>query len=151
MMETFDIKSASTAISRKDWSLPAKWLNENYLITLRLDGDVLDYGCGRGIDADALHADKYDPYWFPNKPSKKYDVVYSIYVLNVLKPEHVQQVIEDIKSYLKPGGKAYLAVRRDIKKEGITSKGTQQWNVVLDLPVVVEKKNKFCIYKLTNE
>ena len=148
-METFNPKSATTAISRKTLSLPAKWLNENYLITLRHDEVVLDYGCGRGIDADVLHADKYDPYWFPDKPSRKYDTIYSIYVLNVLQPEHVSTVIETIKSYLAPGGTAYLAVRRDIDKEGITSKGTQQWNVILDLPVVVEKKGKFCIYKVS--
>jgi hypothetical protein len=59
-------------------------------------------------------------------------------------------VVEKIKSYLAPNGIAYIAVRRDVKKEGVTSKGTQQWNVVLNLPVVVEKKNQFCIYELIN-
>jgi hypothetical protein len=71
-------------------------------------------------------------------------------VLNVVAPEYVQDVISDIKSYLVSGGEAYIAVRRDIKKEGVTSTGTKQWNVVLDLPVVIEKKNKFCIYRLNN-
>lgn len=36
-----------------------------------------------------------------------------------------------------------------LKKEGLTSKGTFQRNVVLNLTVVVEKKNQFYIYRLT--
>jgi len=146
MNQTFDITSARTAISRKKLSLPAKWLYDNDCMPRYL----LDYGCGRGSDAEILSADKYDPYWFPTKPNRKYHTIICIYVLNVVAPEYVQDVISDIKSYLVSGGEAYIAVRRDIKKEGVTSTGTKQWNVVLDLPVVIEKKNKFCIYRLNN-
>jgi ATP adenylyltransferase len=144
MIETFDIKSAATAISRKTLSLPAKWLANNNLLT----GSVLDYGCGKGVDANILNADKYDPHYFPKPITKKYNTIYCIYVLNVLKPENVIPVILDIKSHLEKDGVAYLAVRRDIDKEGVTSKGTQQHNVILSFPVVCEKKGKFCIYKI---
>jgi hypothetical protein len=44
-------------------------------------------------------------------------------------------------------GKAYLTVRRDVKQDGATSRGYQR-NVLLDLPIVKEKKNNYCIYKL---
>ena len=146
-MDTFNPKSAATAISRKTLSLPAKWLLDHDL----LKGTLLDYGCGKGVDASILKASTYDPCYFPIELNGKWDTIYCIYVLNVLQPEHVSTVIETIKSYLAPGGTAYLAVRRDIDKEGITSKGTQQWNVILDLPVVVEKKGKFCIYKVSKQ
>ena len=79
----------------------------------------------------------------------EFDTIYCIYVLNVLSNDKVQLVLNEIKQHLTTNGAAYLAVRRDLKEEGITSKGTEQWNIVLDLPIVVEKKNKFCIYKLT--
>jgi len=140
-----DDKSYLTAIYRNVVSAPAKYLSNNDY----LKGDLLDYGCGHGSDANLLLADKYDPYYFPTKPDHQYDTIICNYVLNVVKPSMVMEIVEDIKSYLKVGGTAYISVRRDIKKEGITSKGTEQWNVLLNLPVVVEKKNKFCIYKLT--
>ncbi len=140
-----DDKSYLTAISRNKLSLPAQYISDNDL----LKGDLLDYGCGRGSDANLLLADKYDPYYFPQKPNHQYDTIICNYVLNVVKPQIVNEIVNAIKSYLKVGGTAYIVVRRDIKKEGITSKGTGQWNVLLNLPIVVEKKNKFCIYKLT--
>lgn len=114
-----------------------------------LQGDILDFGCGHGFDADYYGFDKYDPYWFPEKPTKKYDVVYAGYVLNVLRED--EPVLQDIVSYLKPRGVAYIVVRRDLTKEGFTSMGTFQRNVVLNFPVVYEAKNRYCIYELTNQ
>jgi 2-polyprenyl-3-methyl-5-hydroxy-6-metoxy-1,4-benzoquinol methylase len=138
----YDKTSAKTAIARKKISLPVKWLQEQNL----LKGSVLDYGCGRGHDATLIGADKYDPFYFPELPAKKYDTIICIYVLNVVKPSHVDEVIESLSKHLAPGGTVYLAVRRDIAAEGKTKTGTEQWNVKLPNPVVVEKKNKFCIY-----
>lgn len=113
---------------------------------------ALDYGCGRGDDAEALGMSKYDPHYFPNKEplNQKYDLVTCNYVLNVVDPNGQEIILNRIRDLLVPGGTAYISVRRDIKQEGFTTKGTFQRNVVLDLPVVVEKKKHFCIYKLTN-
>ena len=143
---TYDKASVKTAIKRKSLSLPAKWLNDKGLIK----GAALDYGCGLGADAFLIGMDNYDPNYFPRRPIKKYDTITCTYVLNVLHPDDVPYVVDDIAKYLAPDGTAYIAVRRDIKKEGRTSIGTQQWNVRLPLPILVEKKSRFCIYKLIN-
>ena len=67
-------KSHLTAIKRTKLSVPIRGLD--------LKGKrVLDYGCGRGSDADLLGADKYDPYYFPERPTGKYDVILCTYVL----------------------------------------------------------------------
>ena len=71
------------------------------------------------------------------------------YVLNVMDEAERNEVIESILSLLNPKGKAYITVRRDIKSEGFTSRGTYQENVRLDLPIVKELKNAYCIYELT--
>jgi len=144
-MEPTEDKSHLTAISRKSLSSPAKWLLDNNLLV----GRLLDYGCGKGTDASILKANTYDPYYFQfNLTGWEFDTIYCIYVLNVLPAVKIPFVLDEIKQRLASNGIAYLVVRRDIKQEGLTSKGTEQWNVVLDLPIVVEKKNKFCIYKL---
>lgn len=140
----YDKVSARTAMSRKTLSLPAKWLHEQGLIK----GDALDYGCGKGADAFLIGMDNYDPYFFPKKPTKQYETITCTYVLNVVKPIDWADLILEMMQYLAPGGTLYIAVRRDLKKEGITSKGTQQWNVQLSFPVTVEKKGKFCIYEV---
>jgi len=123
---------------------------------------ALDYGCGRGTDADYMREegyliDKYDPYYFSPVDSDPrlttrdvtgYAMIFCTYVLNVVAEDEADRILEDIKRLLHPGGVAYITVRRDIKKEGITSKRTLQRNVVLDLPIVHEKKKAYCIYKL---
>ena len=81
-------------------------------------------------------------------PSGKFATILCNYVLNVLPPEEESSVLDDIRSKLTPGGVAYIAVRRDLKAEGTTSKGTYQRNVKLDLPILYERKGAFCIYVL---
>ncbi len=95
--------SHKTAITRKDLSLPGK------LFRPLLEGAVLDFGCGKGSDADELGADKYDPKFFPVKPTKMYDTVMLIYVLNTVK--HPEDVLKWGLEYLKPGGLIMLATR----------------------------------------
>jgi 2-polyprenyl-3-methyl-5-hydroxy-6-metoxy-1,4-benzoquinol methylase len=96
--------------------------------------------------------DKFDPHYHPdvNLKENQYDTILCTYVLNVIDdPEVEKQVLDNILNLLKPNGKAYLSVRRDIKKEGYTSKGTFQKNVELKLPKLIDKKGSFCIYELT--
>jgi hypothetical protein len=138
-------KSHKTAITRRGISAPMRHLVENELLI----GSALDYGCGKGQCAIELEMDKYDPHFWPTAPQEKYDTVTCHYVLNVMDEAERNEVIESILSLLNPKGKAYITVRRDIKSEGFTSRGTYQENVRLDLPIVKELKNAYCIYELT--
>ncbi|WP_448266118.1 bifunctional class I SAM-dependent methyltransferase/HIT family protein [Nostoc sp. DSM 114159] len=108
-----------TAIERSYLSFPAQFLlNQNLL-----QGKILDFGCGFGNDVRILRQKGcditgYDPYYFPEYPDNKFDTIICFYVLNVLFAEEQTNVLMEVSHLLKPGGKAYYAVRRDIKREG---------------------------------
>jgi len=137
-------KSHLTAITRKRVSTPCNWLSKKEL----LKGRCLDYGCGKGKDADTLGMEKYDPYHFPQLPTGKFDTITCIYVLNVVQERERSEILRNISKYLAVGGKAYLAVRRDIKKEGYTKRLTWQENVILPYRVVYESPSRFVIYEI---
>lgn len=108
-----------TAIERTYLSFPAQFLLHKNL----LQGKILDFGCGFGNDVKLLSQKGfditgYDPYYFPQYPQYKFDTIICFYVLNVLFSENQAHVLMEISHLLKPGGKAYYVVRRDIKKEG---------------------------------
>lgn len=114
-----------TAITRKGASAPVKWLIAKGLLV----GRVLDHGCGKGDICkftDIPNAEQYDPIWHPRRPQGVFDTIYSGFVLNTMPEAERGRVINDIKRYLAPGGTAYIAVRRDVKREGITSTGSEQ-------------------------
>jgi hypothetical protein len=140
--------SYRTAIKRNALSLPARWLYKNGYVCA--GNTVLDYGCGRGNDCDMLGWDGYDPHWRPYGQLKPHKTIVSIYVANVLVDYEVKAYLSGIKANLKKGGVAYIAVRRDIKKDGWTTRDTYQTNRILDLPVIYEKKGAFVIYKMEN-
>jgi SAM-dependent methyltransferase len=98
-----------------------------------IEGRVLDFGCGRGFDADELGFEKYDKHYFPKKPKGKFDTVLCNYVLNVLPYAwQRQRVVEEAFSYLKCGGALFITVRRDKEAlKGWTGKGTWQGHVRL--------------------
>ena len=133
-----------TAITRKTLSAPMRYLSESG----KIKGRALDYGCGKGYDADHLDMDGWDPHYRIRRPLGQYDTVTCNYVLNVVSNDMAVVIMADIEQYLAPGGVAYITIRRDIKKEGWTKKGTYQVNRVLDLPVETEKKGAFIMYKL---
>lgn len=122
-------------ISRPKMSAPTKWLVDMGLLT----GKVLDFGCGYGEDADVLGWDKYDPETFPQNYGK-YERILCQYVLNTLPISEENAVLDDLRTHLKSGGIAYIVVRRDVKQDGVTSKGTYQRTVMLDLPSVHRTK-----------
>lgn len=139
-------KAHLTAISRKKPSVPMRWLADHRL----LRGRCLDYGCGRGFDATWFNFQAlYDPYYAPDRPKGRFDTVTCHFVLNVI-PSRFERlrVLKDIQSYLAENGIAYITIRRDVEREGWTSRGTYQENVRLDLPILYEN-SKFAIYKLT--
>jgi hypothetical protein len=135
--------SYRTAIARKKLSAPAQFLKDNG----KLVGRCLDFGSGRGFDAEQLGVEQYDPHWHPVEPYGFYDTIMCNYVLNVIDTMLEPVTIDKVRHLLAWGGKAYFTVRRDVKKEGYTSRGTFQRNVVLDFPVVCENKS-FCIYEV---
>lgn len=141
-MDMQNDKAHLTAIGRSRLSVPARVLSEKGLIK----GRVLDYGCGRGGDADRLGCERYDPHYFPNKPEGRFDTILCTYVLNVVDSLEAAHVLQDIRALLKTSGMAFVAVRRDVE-DGFTSKGTYQRNVVMHLPEVASNSS-YCIYEM---
>lgn len=142
-----NLNSHLTAKERDSLSFPAKLLiNKNLFI-----GDVLDFGCGFGKDVELLIAKGinitgYDKHYFPIFPQKKFDTIICFYVLNVLLPEEQASVLMELSQLIKPTGKVYIAVRRDIQFEGfrihkIHQKKTYQCNVVLNSKSIFKNKN----------
>lgn len=132
-----------TAITRTKVNAPLRFLEENGLI----NGRTLDYGCGKGFSADRLNMDKFDPFYYDDEITGRYDVITCNYVLNVLERTEQMIVLRELALHLKTNGVAYITVRRDIKVDGYTKRGTYQCNVELDLPIVF-KQSGFCIYEL---
>jgi len=151
--------SYRTAITRRGLSAPMKILKSRGLIR----GDVLDYGSGKGQDADLLGIDKYDPYAKlirnPNTgkfdfthdrwPDRHYDVITCIYVLNVISDEkEIADTIDKIQSLLKDDGVTYISVRRDIKQEGYNSRTFQSTVYIQGDVEEIYEKSSFIIYKM---
>jgi len=144
---TTNHNSHLTAKERESLSFPAKILYNKKL----LNGEVLDFGCGYGKDVELLKAkginiEGYDKFYFPEYPTKKFDTIICFYVLNVLLQEEQAQVLMEISQLLKPTGKAYFAVRRDIQFEGfrthkIHQKQTYQCNVILGYLSIFKNEN----------
>jgi diadenosine tetraphosphate (Ap4A) HIT family hydrolase len=118
-MSNQNSNSHLTAIERTSLSYPARIvLNQK-----KINGKVLDFGCGIGKDVELFKAKGinivgFDPFYFPDFPTEKFDTILCFYVLNVLLPEEQAEVLMNVSSLLKPNGKAYFAVRRDIQYEG---------------------------------
>jgi len=138
--------SYKTAIARTKLSSPASYVVANKLLV----GTSLDFGCGRGTDADILQIVKYDPHWFPFFPQSQFQTILCTYVLNTLPLEEEVKVIKTIQTLLTKSGTAYISVRRDLKKEGLSKLGTLQRNVFLNLPSLT-KNSSYEIYVLKNE
>lgn len=136
-----------TAIERTSLSFPARILKERN----KLKGKILDFGCGVGKDVEILKDQKfdivgYDPHYFTEFPEEKFDTIICFYVLNVLLPEEQAEVLMNVSHLLKPDGKAYFAVRRDIQYEGfrihkIHKKETYQCNIKLNYESIYKNEN----------
>jgi hypothetical protein len=137
-------RGAKTAMGRKKPSLPMQELKKRGLLT----GRMLDYGAGRGFDADHFGMEKYDPTYWPKRPDHRFDTITCNYVLNVVPPEAEDEILADIEELLEPGGTAYITVRRDVKGAGLTGSGTYQRWVSLDLPILADRRGAFTTYVL---
>lgn len=142
-----NLYSHFTAKERKYLSFPAKFLfGKKYLV-----GDVLDFGCGFGKDVELLKKKGinivgYDSHYFPKYPAKKFDTIICFYVLNVLMRGEQANVLMEVSQLLKPTGKAFFAVRRDLRYEGfrihkVHHKPTYQCNVKLGYKSIFKNEN----------
>jgi ATP adenylyltransferase len=132
-----------TAVSRKKPSRAMRFLDSKDLLI----GDVLDFGCGRGFDVQYYKIDGYDPKWLsPELPTKQYDTITCNWVLNVVSEEEQNIILKQIKSLLKPNGKAYITVRREIKEDYQVRDYVQRL-VYLDLETLI-KNSDYQIYVL---
>ena len=135
------VEPHKTAKARKRLSGPMVHLRNVGLLW----GKRLDYGCGRGFDAEVMGFDAaYDPHFRPKLDRRhRFDIITCIYVLNVVSEEVQREIIADVNSLLLSDGMAYFAVRRDIPREGSKS---QRW-VTLASPAFIEaEERRFCIY-----
>lgn len=140
-------ESHLTAKERTDISFPSRWLMKNGL----LKGKVLDFGCGFGKDVEVLRSKgmdvtAYDRHYAPEYPDGQFDTIICIYVLNVLLPEEQAMVLMQVSRLLKPTGRAFFAVRRDVEKEGfrmhrLHKRLTYQCNVKLGFPSVLRSES----------
>lgn len=136
-----------TAKERTALSFPARLLLQKGF----LKGRILDFGCGFGTDVNLLRNSDfnivgYDRHYYPEIPDGKFDTILCFYVLNVLMPEEQAMVLMEISTLLKPGGAAYIAVRRDLRYEGyrihkIHKKPTYQCTVKLPYRTVFANEN----------
>ena len=134
-----------TATTRVDPSAPMKRLATDGLIV----GRALDYGCGKGFDADYYDMESYDPHYKRTYDGGLYDTITCNYVLNVIEdPDARIEVLQALKDRLRHGGKAYITVRNDRRAlKGTTKTGSWQGLILLRLPVRY-KCSGFVTYEL---
>jgi 2-polyprenyl-3-methyl-5-hydroxy-6-metoxy-1,4-benzoquinol methylase len=113
-----------------------------------LQGEVLDFGCGKGFDAERLGIDSYDPHYKPTWPHACYDVITCNYVLNVIKNKWERDlVISNCLNLLYPDGVLYISIRNDKRNlNGYTKIGT--WQGYIELPFeIVNKTAGYVLYR----
>ncbi|MET9109694.1 endonuclease/exonuclease/phosphatase family protein [Streptomyces zhihengii] len=108
-----------TAMNRQAPS-PASLAVTEYLIGPLGIKTVLDHGCGRGSDVThyrsaGLNAEGFDPwddFGWPRPAQTGFDLVTSVFVLNVL-PDPWQriQALKDAASFIRPGGHVVVVTR----------------------------------------
>jgi len=118
-------ESHKTAITRKKWSKPGRWLYEEFFkknkITL---GSMLDFGAGKSIDSECWKKetgcneqayDEYEQPGFPGRgirPDRQFELVTVIFVLNVKETvEERIEILNDAMQYVMPDGYIFIATR----------------------------------------
>lgn len=142
-----------TARTRKSLSAPMIVIQDYIQAQGHRNYVSLDYGCGRGTDADLLGMDKFDPNWIGpdiqpienRNTSEGYDIITNIYVLNVIRePEDRIKVLKEIQNLLSEHGVAFVAVRDDVPENT-----ESQFRVYLNLELISKVSGRFRIYRLT--
>lgn len=118
----------------------------------RVEGRVLDYGCGHGADVDFLREKEfevvgYDPHYAPERPEGTFDTILCHYVLNVLMQREQTNVLMDVSEYLRPSGSAFFTVRRDLHRTGFREHykhGVPTYQTNVRLPFETTVRTEFC-------
>ncbi len=63
--------------------------------------------------------------------ARRWNTITCIYVLNVLPPVEQVAVVDAVLALLEPGGRAYFAVRRDVRRGGQKGRGVWQRRVMV--------------------
>lgn len=125
-MEVTVNNNYKTAITRGGPSAPIRTIigafgkeNGTNLVLERIRSGrltALDYGCGRGEDANWLGCERYDPYWYPrDTEGELFDYVFCTYVLNVVDRDEQFEILGRLLDLTKPNGMIYVTVRRDVR------------------------------------
>ena len=109
---------------------------------------MLDLGSGRGFDAGYYGMAQWDPHWALEEPDGLFDTVTCVYVLNILPPDMWQRVVTQVREKLAPGGRGYIAVRRDLKKPVQAGRGCTQRKVFLSGLESIVDNGKFAVYEV---
>lgn len=143
-------KNPNTHLTIKERKWPSYPTKQLFLQGF-IRGKVLDFGSGIGVDLEFLgkngfEVTGYDPYYAPDYPTEQFDTILCNYVLNILLPEEQAHVLMAVSELLKPSGKAYFTVRRDIKRSGFRTHlkhgcKIYQCNVVLPFKSVLTAKH----------
>ncbi len=117
--------SYNTAISRKTWSVPGRWLYEEFFKKNKIPlGSMLDFGAEKSIDSEcwtkktgaiAQAYDKFEQPQFPgrgSRPDRKFELVTVIFVLNVVETDEERiAILNDAMHYVMPDGYIFIATR----------------------------------------
>lgn len=125
-------------------SVPAQYLLDYGYLSK--GGTILDYGCGYGTDADILIADKYDPYFYPNIPPIKYDIILCLHVAQLV---HSTKKLRDyIRKHSNSSAVVYYAFY-DSRKKRKTSYGAIHRQVVFKRPIpeLIKRIDHTLIYR----
>ena len=140
-------QSYKTAIKRNKLSTPMRYLKERGLLT----GKILDYGSGFGNDALLIGASQYDKHYQQKYPKgQQFDTITCNYVLNVATGSEQVEILTNIHELLTTNGKAYIAVRSDLKMKEQPGRGCIQVQVHLTLPLIGQNGN-FRMYMMEKE
>jgi len=114
--------SYNTAISRKTWSVPGRWLYEEFFKKNKIPlGSMLDFGAGKSKDSECwtkemkfngADAQAYDKFYQPSRPDRKFELVTVIFVLNVVETDEERiAILNDAMHYVMPDGYIFIATR----------------------------------------
>jgi hypothetical protein len=118
-------ESHKTAITRKKWSKPGRWLYKEFFKKNKIPlGSMLDFGAGKSIDSECWKKetgcneqayDEYEQPGFPGRgirPDRQFELVTVIFVLNVKETEEERiEILNDAMQYVMPDGYIFIATR----------------------------------------